>query len=120
MAPLFEVEFTDELEVFWDSISASWQDEIDKVIHLLEECGPRISRQYSQPINGSVFSHMMELRIQCQGHPIRILYAFDPRRVAILLCGGDKKGDDRWYDKNVSKADELYRQHLLQLDKERE
>ncbi len=61
---------------------------------------------------------MMELKVQCQGHPVRILYAFDPRRIAILLCGGDKKGDDRWYKKNVPIADELYRQHLLLLKEE--
>jgi hypothetical protein len=48
---------------------------------------------------------MRELRVQHQGRPYRILYVFDPRRVAILLLGGDKTGDDRWYEKNVPLAD---------------
>jgi hypothetical protein len=41
---------------------------------------------------------MRELRVQHQGRPYRVLYAFDPRRAAILLIGGDKTGNDRWYE----------------------
>ena len=62
--------------------------------------------------------HMRELRIQHQGRPCRVLYAFDPRRAAILLIGGDKTGDDRWYESNVPLADRLYDQHLELLRKE--
>lgn len=43
-------------------------------------------------------------------------YAFDPRRTTILLIGGDKTGDDRWYKKNTPKADELYQKHLASLE----
>lgn len=62
--------------------------------------------------------HMRELRTQQGGRPFRTLYAFDPRRNAILLIGGDKTGDDRWYEKHVPIADHLYDEHLLQLRKE--
>jgi hypothetical protein len=48
-----------------------------------------------------------------------VLYAFDPRRAAILLLGGDKTGDDRWYEKNVPVADDRYDEHLLQLEREK-
>ncbi len=61
---------------------------------------------------------MRELRTQQAGHPLRTLYAFDPRRTAILLIGGDKTGDDRWYDVHVPLADRLYDEHLEQLRKE--
>jgi hypothetical protein len=61
---------------------------------------------------------MRELRIQVQGRPIRVLYAFDPRRAAILLLGGDKTGDARWYEVNVPIADDRYDEHLEQLRKE--
>ena len=61
---------------------------------------------------------MRELRVQHAGEPIRVLYAFDPRRVALLLLGGNKTGDDRWYEKSVPKADALHEQHLRELDKE--
>ena len=53
--------------------------------------------------------------MQHAGRPYRVLYAFDPRRAAILLLGGDKTGDDRWYVVNVPKADALYDEHLAQL-----
>ena len=55
---------------------------------------------------------MRELRIQCAGRPYRALSAFDPGRCAILLLGGDRTGDDRWYEKNVPIADRLYDEHL--------
>jgi hypothetical protein len=52
------------------------------------------------------------------GKPYRTLYAFDPVRSAILLLGGDKTGDGRWYEKNVPLADDLYDDHIEQLRKE--
>jgi len=50
--------------------------------------------------------------------PLRVLYAFDPRRVAILLLGGDKTGNDRWYEEFVPVADRLYDAHLASLKRE--
>ena len=58
---------------------------------------------------------MRELRIQHKGRPYRVLYAFDPRRVAILLIGGDKTGNNRWYDQFVPIADKLYAEHIATL-----
>lgn len=63
---------------------------------------------------------MRELRIQHQGAPYRVLYAFDPGRVAILLIGGDKTGNDRWYEENVPVADRLYDEHLEQIEREKQ
>jgi hypothetical protein len=61
---------------------------------------------------------MRELRVQHAGRPYRILYAFDPRCTVILLIGGDKTGDDRWYATYVPLADRLYDEHLAQLRQE--
>jgi hypothetical protein len=61
---------------------------------------------------------MRELRIQHAGRPYRILYAFDPRRCAILLLSGDKTGDDRWYERHVPVADQLYDVYLQELKDE--
>lgn len=47
-----------------------------------------------------------------------VLYAFDPRRVAILLLGGDKTGDARWYEREIPIADRLYDEHLAELGRE--
>ena len=85
---------------------------------MLEEYGSNLRHPFSSGINGSKFTHMRELRIQHAGQPYRILYAFDPKRVAILLIGGKKTGNDRWYEKFVPIADKLYEQHLSALKKE--
>lgn len=63
---------------------------------------------------------MRELRVQAGGDPLRMLYAFDPRRVAILLIAGDKTGDDRWYETNVPVADRLFERHLKTIEMESE
>jgi hypothetical protein len=63
---------------------------------------------------------MKELRIQHSGRPYRVLFAFDPRCCAILLIGGDKTGNDRWYGEFVPVADGLYDGHLTALKKEQE
>jgi len=61
---------------------------------------------------------MKELRTQHRGRPYRTLFAFDPRRVAILLIGGAKSGNDRWYDEFVPRADRIYGEHLQAIEKE--
>jgi hypothetical protein len=56
--------------------------------------------------------------VQHQGRPYRVLYVFDSRRMAILLLGGDKAGDDRWCERNVPLADRLYDNHLAEIREE--
>ncbi len=57
---------------------------------------------------------MKELRCQHLGHPYRVLFIFDPKRNAVLLIGGDKTGNSRWYDENLPKADAIYAEYLNQ------
>jgi hypothetical protein len=111
----YEVEYTDEFGAWWDNLSIVEQVSIEAVIDLLEERGPRLGHPHSSAIKGSRHGHMRELRVQHQGRPYRILYAFDPRRTAILLIGGDKTGQDRWYTWFVPVADDLYDQHLREI-----
>jgi len=114
----WEVEYTDEFERWWNSLSEAEQEDVAAVVGLLEQKGPRLPFPHSSGINASRHGHMRELRIQHAGRPYRTLYAFDPRRMAILLIGGDKTGNDRWYDENVPLADTLYDEHLKELAKE--
>lgn len=114
----YEVEVTDEWLEWFNQLTAEEQDEIAAAIGLLENQGPQMPFPYSSGVSSSRHSHMRELRTQVHGRPFRTLYAFDPRRVAILLIGGDKTGDDRWYDVFVPKADDLYDEHLEILRKE--
>lgn len=114
----WEVEYTDEFGDWWNKLTETEQESIAASVLLLEVRGPNLGFPHSSGINGSKHSHMRELRTQHEGRPYRTLYAFDPRRCAILLIGGDKTGDDRWYETHVPLADQFYDEHLEQLQKE--
>ena len=113
-----EVEYTDEFGNWWTGLSDAEQVDVAATITLLEARDVRLGFPHSSGINGSRHSHMRELRIQSSGKPIRIFYAFDPLRAAILLIGGDKTGDDRFYETFIPVADDLYDQHIAILQKE--
>ena len=114
----WDVEYTDEFETWWDGLTVEEQESVYASVGLLEERGPQLGHPHSSGIESSKHSHMRELRIQHAGRPYRVLYAFDPRRSAILLIGREKTGDDRWYEKYVPLADRLYDEHLEALRKE--
>lgn len=111
------VEFTDEFEAWWLTLADYIQDDIDRAVILLEEYGPTLGYPYSSDIKGSKIA-LRELRVQSNGHPVRVLYAFDPVRSALLILGGDKTGNSRWYEENVPKAERLFAEHLKELEKE--
>jgi hypothetical protein len=114
----WDVEYTNEFESWWESLSESEQDDVVATVNLLGEKGPSLSFPFSSGISGSKHSHMRELRVQHAGDPYRVLYAFDPRRCAILLIGGNKVGNNRWYDEFIPQADKIYNNHLDELKKE--
>lgn len=109
------VEFTAAFEEWWQAIDARTQAAVDAYVTMLEERGPTLGYPYSSKLSGSRHRHMRELRVQSSGRPLRVLYAFDPRRVAVLLVGGDKTGDDRFYERLIRQADRLYDEHLATL-----
>lgn len=114
----WEVEYTDEFGEWWDGLNEAEQESVDASVRLLEARGPQLGYPHTSGIACSRHRHMRELRVQHQGRPYRVLYAFDPRRTAILLIGGDKTGNDRWYEEYVPRADRLYDEHLALLRKE--
>ena len=116
---MWEIEYTDEFGRWWEILSEKEQISIAASIGLLEKLGPNLKFPYSSGIQNSQVSHMRELRIQHSGRPYRVLYAFDPRRTALLLIGGDKTGNEQWYDKFIPIADKLYTEHLMCLEQER-
>ncbi len=115
-----EVEFVDEFERWWNSLSEAEQESVASAVGLLAEYGIALKFPMSSGVATSRHRQMRELRVQHQGRPYRVLYAFDPRRTAILLLGGDKTGDDRWYERFVPRADDLFDEHLARLNKEGE
>jgi hypothetical protein len=114
----WDVEYTDEFGEWWDSLGEAEQESVDAHVRLLEARGPQLGFPYTSAISRSRHGHMRELRVQHKGSPYRVLYAFDPRRTAILLIGGDKTGNERWYERYVPIADRLYDEHLHELRKE--
>jgi hypothetical protein len=113
----WEIEYTDEFERWWDTLTEDEQESVAVSVGLLETMGPNLPRPHSDTVKNSRFSNMKELRTQHGGKPYRTLYAFDPRRTAILLIGGNKTGDSNWYLKFVPLVDELFEKHLKELDK---
>ncbi len=112
------VEYTNQFGSWWNELSEPAQDDVAAVVELLMEAGPSLPFPYSSAVAGSRHDHMRELRVQSRGRPIRVFYAFDPRRSVILLIGGDKTGDCRFYKRYVPMADKLYDDHLDELRKE--
>ena len=87
-------------------------------MELLRQLGPNLPRPHADTLTGSRHANMKELRTQHQGRTVRTLFAFDPRRCAILLIGGDKTGENRFYQRLSPLADDLYDVHLATLRKE--
>lgn len=74
----WEVEFTDDFGAWWETLDEREQESIDAAVQLLEARGPQLGFPHTSGISQSRHSHMRELRIQHDGQPYRILYAFDP------------------------------------------
>lgn len=110
------VEFTSTFRTWWEDLPEPEQIKIDAHTRLLERHGPRLPHPYSSGMLGARTRHLRELRIQHKGRALRVFYAFDPRRRAILLIGGDKTGDSRFYRRMIPLADMLYLSHLADLE----
>jgi hypothetical protein len=115
---LWEVEFTDEFGTWWSALDEDEQESVATTVRLLQAKGPALPFPHSSDLRESRHGRMRELRVQHHGKPLRIVYAFDPRRVAVLLLGGNKEGNDRWYEEHVPRADALYERHLELLKRE--
>ncbi len=115
---VWDVEVTDEFAGWFGGLDDEAQTAIDFVVDLLIADGPALRFPYASAINGSRHPHMRELRVQSRGRLVRIFYAFDPRRSAILLVGGDKTGDGRFYERLIGRADTLYDVYIDELRRE--
>jgi hypothetical protein len=109
------VEYSDEFGEWWSSLDEEDQEDVAAIVGELEKQGPTLPYPFSSDVRGSKHGHMRELRVQSAGKPIRIFYAFDPRRAVILLIGGDKTGRPRFYKEFIPIADRLYDEHLAEI-----
>jgi hypothetical protein len=118
---MWSVEGTREFEEWFTGLDDDEAERVAFVVDLLVAQGPTLDHPYTSKVSGSRHSHMRELRIQHRGRPYRVLYAFDPRRTAILLVGGVKGGaacGRSWYMTHVPIADVLYDRYLEELEAE--
>lgn len=109
------IEVTGSFERWLGTLNSGARVRVAAKVELLRRLGPDLPFPHSSGIKGSRHAHMRELRIEHKGRQLRALCAFDPNRTAVLLLGGDKTGDDRFYERLVPLADDLYRQHLDEL-----
>jgi hypothetical protein len=111
----WKTERTDEFEKWWKTLTTSERRQIASSLGILGESGPSAARPFVDSVHGSKHPNMKELRAN---ETIRVFFAFDPRRVAILLIGGNKAGETkRFYRQMVAKADRIYDAHIRHLTK---
>ena len=109
-----------EYKQWFEAQQEGLQDEILAIVGVLARVGPSLSRPLADTLKASRYPNMKELRVQYQGQPWRILFAFDPTRKAILLLGGSKTGSARWYKENIPIADQRFTEHLEALRQQKE
>jgi hypothetical protein len=78
----WEIEASDEFKEWYDSLTDEECGSANDVIEALVALGPALGRPQVNTLKGSRYPNMKELRIQHEGRPYRILFAFDPRRIA--------------------------------------
>jgi hypothetical protein len=116
----FTVLFSDAFKDWFDEQDKPLQRAVLMYVGLLEEYGPHLSRPHADTLKGSKLTNLKELRVQYRGDPYRILYAFDPKRQALLLVAGNKASDKKWYECMMKEAEAIFEAHLEQLRKEEE
>jgi len=111
----WDIEFTEAFGAWWSGLPAAAKEAIAHDVELLGTLGPALGRPWVDSVKGSRHANMKELRTRHRTSAFRVLFAFDPRRTAVLLLGGDKSGDRRFYARMIRAADDLLDQHLDNL-----
>lgn len=113
---MWSVVYSDEFRQWFNGLVEDEQNSVSHVLLLLEEYGPQLPRPYADVIHGSRITNLKELRIQHRGHPYRAFFVFDPLRQAVVLCAGDKTGNEkRFYREMIPLAEAIYDRYLLEM-----
>lgn len=110
---LFAPEFEAEYALFAEEV----QDELLALLDVLKTFGPVARRPHVDTLKGSKHANMKELRFSAADGVWRVAFAFDPKRRAILLVGGDKSGESegRFYRRLIALADKRFDRHLREI-----
>lgn len=106
---------TDEFEgwLFGEGLGLREQVAVEHKVDLLCLFGPNLGRPHADTLAGTQVPNLKELRAHTANAELRVLFAFDPYRRAVLLLGGSKTGKwDRWYRRAIPEAEALYEKHL--------
>ena len=112
---MVEVVGTAEFEQWFRGLAKKEEAAVVRAVDILEQKGVTLGFPNSSAIESAKTIALRELRIQSGGHLLRVFYVFDPIRRAVLLIGGDKTGDGRFYEKLVAMAEKIYRQYLTEI-----
>lgn len=112
--PKWVVVFDDEFQAEFDGFDEDVQDKILARAGLLEQFGPQLPRPYADTLAGSSYANVKELRVPIGKQAWRVAYAFDPKRRAILLCAGNKDGENQktFYERLIATADKRFAKYL--------
>ena len=112
----WKTERTAQFDDWWLALPKAERRKVVFSIEELEATGPSMGRPLVDTVRGSRYLNMKELRAS---ETIRVFFAFDPRRKAVLLIGGNKAGKSkRFYRQMISKADQIYDAHLRRIKEE--
>jgi hypothetical protein len=114
---MWAVATADHFDEWFAGLGEAGQEEVIAKVVLLKLLGPQLKRPHADTLKGSKHANMKELRADTSEQVLRIAFAFDPQRKAILLVGGDKSGvgQRRFYKQLIAKADALYDAHLAAM-----
>lgn len=115
--PTWPVDFHPDCEKWADNLEQADAEALLAAIRVLRDHGPTLGRPLVDTVKGSRHKNMKELRPGSTGRTeVRVLFAFDVEREAVLLVGGDKCDDWRgWYDSNIPIADDRFDEHQARL-----
>ena len=122
MATKWAVLIGDEFEPEFLALPKEVQDETLAIARLLQRFGPHLGRPHVDTLKDSKHANMKEMRFDSTDGAWRVAFAFDPKRMAILLVAGDKSGGSqkRFYRELIRKADQRFDAHLTRIKKGRE
>jgi hypothetical protein len=113
---MWGINTTDTFDAWYENLDDTDRANVLASMLVLQSQGPMLGRPHADTVNGSAYSNMKELRVQSKGQPLRAFYAFDPERKGILLCAGNKAGNEkRFYEEMIPIADREYAAHLEAL-----
>jgi hypothetical protein len=118
---MWKVTTTRTFDEWYSSLDEDAKAEVIGKVSLLEVLGPQLGRPHADTLNGSKYANMKELRADTKDKVMRVAFAFDPNRAAILLVAGNKTGvsQKQFYRQLIAKADQLYDAHLSALKRQK-